>query len=304
MTSAQILKNLYAPSKKVDVVIDSDAYNEIDDQFAIAYLLKSPEQADVKAIYAAPFTNDNSTGPEDGMLKSYDEIHKLLKFMNMKVDVFRGSTEYLKSKDIPIISDAALDLVARAKNYTPDEPLYVVCIAAITNIASALIIDPSIAENIVLVWLGGHGRDFHDTNEFNMSQDVVGANVVFDALMPMIQIPCRGVSNGIRISRPELEYWFLGKNELCTYLAKNTIEDTEKYYADRAWSRSMWDSCAVAWIFNKDHLMMAPKFVHAPNVSHDLKYIDNPAGKPMAYVYYIHRDIVITDMIRKLTANE
>ncbi len=302
MTSAQILKNLYAPSRKVDVVIDSDAYNEIDDQFAIAYLLKSPEYADVKAIYAAPFTNDKSTGPEDGMLKSYDEIHKLLDLMERKVDVFKGSTEYLKSKDTPIISDAALDLVARAKSYSPDNPLYVVGIAAITNIASAIIIDPSICENIVIVWLGGHSRDFHDTNEFNMSQDVVGVNVVFDALVPLIQVPCRGVSSGVRISRPELEHWLLGKNKLCDYLVKNTIEDTEKHFAGTAWSRSMWDSCAAAFIFNRDHRMMAPKFVHAPNISEDLKYIDNPAGKPMSYIYYIHRDLVITDMIRRLIA--
>ena len=302
MTSAQILKNLYAPNRKVDVVIDTDAYNEIDDQFAIAYLLKSPQQCEVKAIYAAPFTNDKSTGPADGMIKSYNEILKLLDLMDKKVDVFRGSTEYLKSKDIPIISDAALDLVARAKNYSPDNPLYVVGIAAITNIASAIIIDPSICENIVIVWLGGHGRDFHDTNEFNMSQDVTGVNVVFDAIVPLIQVPCRGVASGVRISRPELEHWLLGKNKLCDYLVQYSIEDTEKHFAGTPWSRTMWDSCAAAFIFNKDHRIMAPKFVHAPNVSDDLKYMDNPYGKPMSYIYYIHRDLVITDMIRKLSA--
>lgn len=302
MTSAQILRNLYAPSRKVDVVIDTDAYNEIDDQFAIAYLLKSPEFCEVKAIYAAPFTNDKSTGPEDGMIKSYNEILKLLDLMERKVDVFKGSTQYLKSKDVPVISDAALDLVARAKNYSPENPLYVVGIAAITNIASAIIIDPSICENIVIVWLGGHGRDFHDTNEFNMSQDIVGVNIVFDAIVPFIQVPCRGVASGVRISRPELEYWLLGKNKLCDYLVQNTIQDTEKHFAGTPWSRSMWDSCAAAFIFNKDHRIMAPKFVHAPNISEDLKYIDNPAGKPMSYIYYIHRDLVITDMIRRLVA--
>ena len=302
MTSAQILKNLYAPTTKVDVVIDTDAYNEIDDQFAIAYLLKSPQQCEVKAIYAAPFTNDKSTGPEDGMLKSYAEIHKLLDLMDRKVDVFKGSTRYLTDKNDPVISDAALDLVARAKNYSPDNPLYVVGIAAITNIASAILIDPTICDNIVIVWLGGHGRDFHDTKEFNMMQDVISVNVVFDALVPLIQVPCRGVSSGVRISRPELEHWLLGKNKLCDYLVQNTIEDTEKHFAGTPWSRSMWDSCAAAFIFNKDFRVMAPKFVHAPNVSFDLKYIDNPAGKPMSYIYYIHRDLVITDMIRKLVA--
>ena len=42
------------PKGKVDVVIDTDTYNEIDDQFAVAYLIKSDEKLNLKAIYAAP----------------------------------------------------------------------------------------------------------------------------------------------------------------------------------------------------------------------------------------------------------
>ena len=40
MTQSIYLKNLEAPTRIVDAVLDTDAYNEIDDQFAIAYLLK------------------------------------------------------------------------------------------------------------------------------------------------------------------------------------------------------------------------------------------------------------------------
>ena len=41
MTKSQYFKNLTVPSGKIDVVIDTDAYNEIDDQYAICYMLKS-----------------------------------------------------------------------------------------------------------------------------------------------------------------------------------------------------------------------------------------------------------------------
>ena len=54
MTNEQRIKNLSVPSDKIDVVLDTDAYNEIDDQFAIAYMLKSKEKLNTKAIYAAP----------------------------------------------------------------------------------------------------------------------------------------------------------------------------------------------------------------------------------------------------------
>ena len=60
MTNEQRIKNLSVPSDKVDVVLDTDAYNEIDDQFAIAYMLKSKEKLNTKAIYAAPFFNTNN----------------------------------------------------------------------------------------------------------------------------------------------------------------------------------------------------------------------------------------------------
>lgn len=40
MTYEQRIVNLKVPNHSIDVVIDTDAYNEIDDQFAIAYLLR------------------------------------------------------------------------------------------------------------------------------------------------------------------------------------------------------------------------------------------------------------------------
>ena len=55
MTTVQLLKNLQTPDHPVDVVLDTDAYNEIDDQFAISYMLRSPERLNVKGLCAAPF---------------------------------------------------------------------------------------------------------------------------------------------------------------------------------------------------------------------------------------------------------
>ena len=61
MTQQQLIRNLQIPVGIVDVVLDTDAYNEIDDQFAIAYMLLSPERIRVKQLYAAPFHNSKST---------------------------------------------------------------------------------------------------------------------------------------------------------------------------------------------------------------------------------------------------
>ena len=84
MTNEQRMKNLLVPIGMVDVVLDTDAYNEIDDQFAIAYLLSCKEKLTTKAIYAAPFFNSRSSSPADGMEKSYLEIFKILDLMGVE----------------------------------------------------------------------------------------------------------------------------------------------------------------------------------------------------------------------------
>ena len=100
MKIEQLKKNLRPPKGKIDVVLDTDAYNEIDDQFAITYMMRSKDKLNVKAISAAPFYNENSISPEDGMEKSYNEINMLLKMIGeegTRVNVFRGARMYLKT---------------------------------------------------------------------------------------------------------------------------------------------------------------------------------------------------------------
>src|SRR5512144_1313953 len=89
-------RRLAYPQGRLRMVLDTDTYNEIDDQFALVYSLLSPERLKVEAIYAAPFTNDRSSGPGDGMEKSYEEILRLLERLNINSAglVYRGSSSY------------------------------------------------------------------------------------------------------------------------------------------------------------------------------------------------------------------
>lgn len=59
LTEEERRERLIPPiERKVHAVIDSDTYNEVDDQFAISYALLSPDRIDVEAVYAAPFSSD------------------------------------------------------------------------------------------------------------------------------------------------------------------------------------------------------------------------------------------------------
>ena len=213
-TDALLLERLKRPEGKIDVALDTDTYNEIDDQFALAYLLSSPEKMNVKAIYAAPFHNEKSDGPADGMEKSFQEIHRILGLVGreeLKERVFRGSRSYLADETQPVISPAAEHLAGLAMRYTPQKPLYVAALGAITNVASAMLLQPEIRDRIVLVWLGGNAHWWPDNREFNLMQDVAAARVVFGSGAALVQLPCMGVVSGFAVSGAELERFLRGK---------------------------------------------------------------------------------------------
>lgn len=302
--SDTILSRLRAPQGVVDAVLDTDTFNEIDDQFALSYMLRSTERINTRAIYAAPFFNENSSSPEDGMLKSYEEIKTLLKLANREDLIpcaFEGSRRYLPDEKTPVDSPTARDLAVRAAGYSPEHPLYVVGIGAITNVASALLLNPAIAENIVVVWLGGHSLEWPDTNEFNMMQDVAAARVLFASGAAVVQLPCMGVVDRFTLTEPELHYWLLGKSALCDHLANATIEAAHRYAKGKPWSRVIWDVTAVAWLLNDNDRFMNSRVIPAPIPQYDHHYSLDPRRAPLRYVWNIKRDALMADLIAKLT---
>ena len=85
----------------------------------------------------------------------------------LKKSVYKGSAGYLPDEETAVESPAAADLAARAMNYTPEKPLYVLAIGAITNVASAILKNPDIIDRIVIVWLGGNALHWPENKEFN-----------------------------------------------------------------------------------------------------------------------------------------
>ena len=303
MDNLTLIKNLQQPKGKVDVVLDTDTYNEIDDQYAVAYMLSYGEKLSVKALYAAPFYNSHSDSPADGMERSYQEILHLLGLMkrdDLKEVVYRGSTEYLPDETTPVVSPAAEHLCELAMNYTAENPLYVVAIGAITNVASAILMKPEIVDRIVLVWLGGHALNWPHTKEFNMYQDVAGARVVFGCGAPLVQLPCMGVVSAFTISEAELNYWLKGKNALCDYLVQHTIDEVT-YAVGKPWTRVIWDVTAVAWLtgdFTKSILIPSP----IPEYDHH--YGSDPTRHMINYVYHVERDTLVRDLFERLSSLE
>ena len=300
MPREMLLKKLELPAKGkvIDVVIDTDTYNEVDDQFAMCYALLSPERMNVQAIYAAPFHNSRSTSPGDGMEKSYAEILRLLEKMGRSPEglVFRGSADILPDMHTPVDSPAARDLVERAMARSEDDPLYVIALGAITNVSSAILMEPAIRDRIVVVWLGGQPPFWPTAGEFNLSGDLLASRVLYDCGVPLVQVPCQCVASHLLATIPELEAYIGGANPLC-----DTLVELFSAYTDEpfGWAKEIWDVSVPGVLMNPD--WCRSQIEPSPILSLDTQtYAHNAARHPVRIIMQLDRNAIFRDMYRKL----
>ena len=295
MSEAERIERLAPPAGPVRAVLDTDTYNEVDDQFALAYALRSPGSCHLEAVYAAPFHNNRSSDPEDGMERSYEEILRVMERMGIEPGgrVYKGSTRYLPAADVPVESPAARDLVERAR--AGADLLYVLTIGAPTNVASALLLDPGIAGRIVIVWLGGQPHDWHTAREFNLMQDPHASRILFDSGVPLVQIPCTNVAEHLRTTIPELDACLRGRGSLGDYLCDIVAGYHEDHFA---WSKVIWDIATVAWLVNP--AWVATCLTHSPILTEDLTYSADPARHLVRVARQVNRDAIFRDVFTKL----
>ena len=296
LTADERLAMLEPPDGPVSMVLDTDTYNEIDDQFALVYALLS-DNLIVEAVYAAPFSNRKSSGPADGMEKSYQEILRILSILDHDAQGFayRGSPRYLGSPSEPVRSPAAEDLIRKAKNPRKG-PLYVLAIGAITNVASAILLEPEIITHIVVVWLGGHSHYWPTTQEFNLRQDVAAARVIFDCGVPVVHLPCKNVIDHLLTTLPEMQAHVKDQGSIGAYLYQIYKAYRKEHFAV---SKVIWDISAVAYLNNPDWI--PTELRPSPILRDDVTWgAVDPSRHLIREASDVDRDAIFGDLFRKL----
>ncbi len=295
---SDILKQLKFKKGKIKAILDTDTYNEIDDQFALVQMLFSKEKIEVRSINAAPFSmNNRSDNPKKGMELSYDEIFRLLEKLNFKKNnfVFKGSTKYVGFEKKPINSPAVDNIIESALKCSEEDPLYVLAIGAISNVASALLKEPEIIKKIVVVWLGGNALYWPQNLEFNLKQDIGGTQVLFDSGVSLVMVPCKGVTSHLISTVPEIEKYIEPHGEIGRFLAMRFKEYSSIH---KGWSKEIWDMAAVGYVLNED---WAPtNTIPSPILLDDMKWALDKNRHPIKIVYEIKRDPILKDFIQKL----
>lgn len=248
LSQAQRERALAIPPRegKLRIVLDTDTKNEIDDQFAVVYTLLSP-RLQCEAIYAAPFYKPEYPSAKAGMEASYDEILTVLGRMGERGKghrVLKGSDAWLTDTQKPVESPAVHDLIECCLATPESELLYVVAIGALTNIASALWLEPKIAEKMVLLWLGGHPEAWPNTHEYNLQGDMFASKLVLDSGVPMVRFPCKNVAEHIRSTPAEMDRYIRPCGAIGEYLA----EIFTNYIPGEVRSKVIWDLLPIAWL--------------------------------------------------------
>lgn len=285
MTLSEIITDIKSDRIK-KCVIDTDAFNEIDDQFAITYSYFS-NKLDVLAVYAAPFFNGNSTSYEDGMEKSYEEILRVLKSCdtNYSVPVLKGSRVSVDESGRAAESEAADHLIRLA--HESDEIIYVFGMAAITNVASAIMKDPTIKDKLCVIWLAASETHADHLDEFNLCQDYKAGQILLNSGVPLLLCPAWSVVWALKAYLPDI-LELKDKNSACDYLYDLGYSYYQGAGAPEGWFRCLWDIAAPAILDNPDCADI--EIITAPVMTDDRKYAFDSTRHQIMILTSIDRD--------------
>lgn len=228
------------------VIINSDVKNEADDQFAVVHALLSPS-LDIRGIIPAHFGSGRS---QRSMLDSREELDHLITLLGgSDVTIANGAADPLPDEATPVDSPGAQLIIEEARR-TDAGPLFIGFLGPLTDMASALLLAPDIAESdTTVIWIGGppYGdREWRGTwPEFNLRNDIPAANVVFGSGIDIWQVPSN-IYRLASVSYAELRRRVEPCGELGRYLAQTVVDFNTAHHRVPVESRSLGDSPAIA----------------------------------------------------------
>ena len=300
MTRVKDWKEIYEfiSNYKINVILDTDTYNECDDQFALSYLIKSQDKFNIEAITVAPYSHKNrNISVKEGQELSYNEILKICKWLNFDTTnkVFKGSMGYLQNgytENNPAVNKI-IDVALKNKK------TYILAIGAITNVALAIKKEPKIINKIEIIWLGGNELGYKDNLEYNFRQDIQAVQDVFESKVKLTVLPCKNVVSELRIDINTLNNNLENKSELCNYLLSRFYNDG---YHGIQESRVIWDISVIAYMINKK--WFETKEISCPNIREDSSYETTDNRHTIIFTTKLDRDKIYNNLFKKLGGND
>lgn len=184
---------------RMRIIIDNDFGGDPDGLFELVHHLLSPS-VEIRAIIGSHLRKgDGFDRSNESALNAKKKIDEVLALMNMqnKYAVYQGSNNALENDSTAQVSEAAKAIVKEAMRDDTKLPLYIVCGAGLTDLASAYLMEPKIADRLKLVWIGGPEYTelatpppSYTSLEYNLAIDLTAGQVIFNkSAIPIWQIP-------------------------------------------------------------------------------------------------------------------
>lgn len=242
--STMLSSNIYAAPR--DVIIDADTANEVDDLFAVVRGLIEPSWQ-VLALNATQWQSSQWATPET-MEDSHRLNQLLLGHLQSDVPSKRGGHRRMYDwGDKAVHSSAAYEIIKQAHKKR-DGKLLVVALGALTNVASALFIDPSIADKIEVFWLGSSyefDSEVFTTTDFNSVMDIQALHHVLNSSVALTVIPVN-VASAMTFEFADVNNKLNNKSPLTDFL----ISHWQHHIDGGRHSRTIWDLALITTIIN------------------------------------------------------
>lgn len=299
------------------VIVDNDFGGDPDGLFQLVHQILSPS-TEIKGIIGShlkpndPF--DKSAVTAENAVKRVNETLEVMNLKN-KFSVFQGSNDQLKDLKTPNISEGAKAIVAEAMKADAKNPLFVVCGAGLTEVASAYLMEPKIADKIIVLWIGG--PEYTDLAtpppgftalEYNLGIDIKAAQVVFnESNLNIWQIP-RDAYRQTLMSYAELATKVKPEGKTGAYLTKkieDLMERTQKLNFHIGETYIMGDSplvlvTALQSSFEADPSSSFYMLKNAPKIDDNGLYQYNPNGRNIRVYNRLDNRLMFEDFYSKL----
>ena len=284
--------------KQVRLITDTDAKNEADDQVAVVQALLSPKMDNVGLI-AAHFGIDRVA---DAMEASYHELETILDKMHFQKEglLYHGAPHALPNKTTPVVSEGA-ELIVREAMKDDPRRLFVIFLGPLTDLASAYLMEPRIANRLTAIWIGG-GVYPSGSPEFNLGNDVNAANVVFSSKIELWQVP-KNVYEMMPVSLAELQVRVRPYGEIGKYLFDQLVAHSQEDIPRKSDFRTgetwvLGDSPAVGLILYEHRFEF--DWVPAPYITQEQAYVHTGTNRPIRVYKSIDSRLILEDMYAKL----
>jgi len=283
---------------KIPVILSTDVGNEIDDQWAVAYMMVNP-QLEVLGIISAHAPTLPPPAARFTYLVLRDEVENRLK-MAIHPPLFEGSSLPLPDAKTPRPNAGVDFIIQSSKEFSSSNRLTVLTIGAATDVASAIIEDPGIADRTRVVAMGFRSWP-NGGDEFNVANDVAAWQAILRSDVP-VAVGCGDVCRANLSLTPDqaqklisqhgpIGAWLWDEYQAWYYRHVKPMRSND---LSQAWV--IWDTVVLAYVEGLTTQEVHPR----PLLKDDMKFEPGHAGKTITWVTGIDSARMWPDFIQKL----